>query len=715
MLRPDHIARIDALLAAMTLDEKLGQMTMLTAEIVGTGPRVSADYMSAIRAGRLGNLSNLRGPERTREVQRVAIEETRLGIPLLLAADVIHGHHTAFPIPLGEAAAFDPDLWERTARAAAAEATADGLILAFAPMLDVTREPRWGRIAESPGEDPFVAAAYAEAKVRGFQGVDLAASDSIGATAKHLAGYGAVTAGRDYASIDMSPTTLHEVYLPPFEAAVQANVAAIMAAFVDLAGTPMTANAALLRDLVRARWGFGGVIISDYAAVAELMVHGVAADIADAAALALQAGIDIDLNGEAYTRGLPTALRRGQITMAAIDAAVRRVLELKARLGLFDDPYGRTRRLVAKDEHRELARDAAGRSIVLLTNRSGTLPLRDDIRRIAVIGPLADARRAMVGPAAANVFADETVTIVEGLRQALPGCEVAHAPGVDFDGEDTGGIAVAVDLARNADVVVLCVGESPAMSGEAANRARLDLPGRQGELARAVLAAGRPVVALLSSGRPLTVPWLIEQAEAALATWFLGSEAGNAIADILTGRRNPSGRLPATWPVDVGQIPIFYAQRPSGRPADPTLAYTSKYIDMPVEPQFPFGHGLSYTRFQFSNLRAEPADLQPDGQVVIEVEVLNAGRRAGEETVMLFMRDPVASMARPVLELKGFTKVALGAGARETVRFSLAAGDLAFLDSALAGRLEPGVFEFLAGPSAERGRLLQAAVRLLAG
>jgi beta-glucosidase len=713
MPRQDVIARIDALLETMTLAEKLGQMTMLTAEIVATGPRVSADYMSAIRAGRLGNLSNLRGPERTREVQRVAVEETRLGIPLLLAADVIHGHHTAFPIPLGEAAAFDPDLWQRTARAAAAEASADGLILAFAPMLDVTRDPRWGRIAECPGEDPFVAARFAEAKVRGFQGADLTAPDSIGATAKHLAGYGAVTAGRDYASIDMSPGTLHEIYLPPFRAAVQVDVAVIMAAFVDLAGMPMTANAGLLRGVVREQWGFDGVIISDYAAVAELVVHGVASDVADAAALALRAGIDIDLNGEAYTRGLPTALERGQITMAAIDAAVRRVLQLKARMGLFDDPYGRTRRSMAPDEHRQLAREAAGRSVVLLKNRNGALPLRPEVRRIAVIGPLADARRAMVGPAAANVFADEAISIADGLRRALPACDVVDAPGVDVDSGDIGGIAGAVQLARGAEVVVLCVGESPAMSGEAASRARLDLPGRQGELARAVLAAGRPVVALLCSGRPLTVPWLIEQADAVLATWFLGSDAGHGIADILTGQSNPSGRLPVTWPVDVGQIPIFYGQRPSGRPADPALSYTSKYIDMPVEPQFPFGHGLSYTAFEFSNLRAQPAEVRPDGHIVIDVDVVNTGGRAGEETVMLFMRDPVASMARPVLELKGFAKVALEARARQTVRFALAAGDLAFLDADLVRRLEPGTFEFFVGPSAERSALLRTVVRLV--
>jgi beta-glucosidase len=712
MLRQDLTARIEALLDAMTLDEKLGQLTMLTAEIVATGPRVSSDYMTQIRSGRLGNLSNLRGAERTREVQRVAVEETRLGIPLLFAADVIHGHHTIFPIPLGEAAAFDPGLWERTARVAAEEATADGLILAFAPMLDVTRDPRWGRIAESPGEDPYLASRFAEAKVRGFQGADLTAADSLAATAKHLAGYGAVAAGREYASIDMSERTLHEVYLPPFHAAVRFGTAAIMAAFVDLAGVPMSVNSALLRDLVRDRWGFTGVIVSDYAAVAELVTHGVAEDIAAAAGLALRAGIDIDLNGEAYTRGLPTALERGSVTMAEIDAAVRRVLELKARLGLFDDSYGRGRRPATAPKYRAIARDAARRSIVLLTNRSNLLPIGADVGRIALIGPLADARRAMVGPAAANGLADEATSFLEGLRHALPNCAVASASGVEIDGVDLSGLTAALDLARDADLVVLCLGESPAMSGEAASRGRLGLPGRQDELAWSVLETGKPVVALLSSGRPLTVPWLFERAHAVLATWFLGSEAGHAVADVLTGRWNPSGRLPISWPIDVGQIPICYAQRPTGRPADPALSYTSKYIDLPVEPQFPFGHGLSYTRFEFADLRVHPVDLRPGETLAIGIDVANVGEVEGEETVLLFVRDLVATVARPLLELKGLAKITLAPAERGTIRFALKTEELAFLGADLTPRLEPGIFEVLVGSSAARNSLLGTQVRL---
>jgi beta-glucosidase len=475
----------------------------------------------------------------------------------------------------------------------------------------------------------------------------------------------------------------------------------------------MSANSALLRDLVRDRWGFTGVIVSDYAAVAELVTHGVAEDVAAAAGLALRAGIDIDLNGEAYTRGLPTALERGSATMAEIDAAVRRVLELKARLGLFDDPYRRGRRSAPADKDRPAAREAARRSIVMLTNRSSLLPLKDDISRVAVIGPLADARRAMVGPAAANGLADRAVSFLDGLRQALPTCAVALARGVEIEGGNLSGLPAALDLARSADVVVLCLGESPAMSGEAASRGCLGLPGRQDELARTVLELGKPVVALLSSGRPLTVPWLFERADAVLATWFLGSEAGHAVADVLIGRWSPSGKLPISWPVGVGQIPICYAQRPTGRPADPALSYTSKYIDLPVEPLFPFGHGLSYTRFAYADLRVRPSEPRPGENLTIDVTVANIGPAEGEETVLLFVRDPVATVTRPLLELKDMAKITLAPGQRGPVQFTLATGDLAFLGSDLSPKLEPGVFEILVGPSALRSTLLRVDVRLL--
>jgi beta-glucosidase len=709
---------IDSFLERMTLEEKIGQMTLVSTGLAVTGPSGPVAYKDAIRAGRVGSVSNLWDPERTREVQRLAVEETRLGIPLLFCLDVIHGHRTVFPIPLGEAAAFDPDLWQRTARVAAVEAAADGIALAYAPMLDVARDPRWGRIAESPGEDPWLAARFAEAKVHGFQGTDLASGDSLAATAKHLAAYGAALAGRDYAEVDISERTFHEVYLPPFRAAVAAGVAAIMPAFTDLAGVPMTAHAAVLRDLVRERWGFEGVVVSDHGAIAELIAHGVAGDIADAAVLALRAGVDIDLMGNAYARGLPLALERGDVTIEQIDVAVRRVLELKAQLGLFEDPYRRgggasssSERLAA---HRALARDAACRSIVLLTNRGGLLPLADVPRRLAVMGPLAEARAEMRGPWTIVGRAEDMVTPLDGLRAAFRASKILHEPGVGIEADGPCDIAAALDAARAADVVVLCLGESAAMSGEAASRARPDLPGRQEELANAVLDLGKPVAVLLSSGRPLMASWLFERAQAVLATWFLGSEAGHAIGDVLSGRYNPSGRLPVSWPVEVGQVPIFYARRPTGRPADPTVHYSSKYLDLPVEPLFPFGHGLSYTEFELNGLRASAAELRPGETVTVECEVVNRGEVAGEETLLLLVRDPVASVSRPVLELKGLAKIALAPGETGTARFTLAAEDLAFPGPELAPRLEPGTVEIVVGRTAERGTALTTSLRLLA-
>ena len=718
MIAAKSAALIEALLAGLTLEEKIGQLTLVSAGQAVTGPQGPLDYLNAIRAGRVGSVLNLWGPEPTRAAQKIALEESRLGIPLLLCLDIVHGHRTVFPIPLAEAAAFDPDLWQRTARAAAREGAADGLSLAFAPMLDVARDPRWGRIAESPGEDPWLASRFGEAKVRGFQGRDLAAADSLAASAKHLAGYGAVTAGREYASVDVSERSLHEVYLPPFQAAVEAGVATIMPAFTDLAGVPMTANAAILRALVRERWGFGGVMISDYGAIAELVVHGVAADLGEAAALALRAGIDLDLMSDAYTRGLPEALERGLVGMAGIDAAVRRVLELKARLGLFDDPYRRGAGQGSTPEqlsaHRALAREAARRAIVLLTNRDGLLPLTDAPRRLAVIGPLADTQEEMLGPWTMAGRAGDMVPLLAGLRAAFPASDIGCAKGVEIEADQPADLAGALELARAADVIVLCLGEARQMSGEAASRARPDLPGRQRELAEAVLDLGKPVIVLLSSGRPLMVPWLFERADAVLATWFLGSEAGHAVGDVLSGRCNPTGRLPVSWPVDVGQMPTFFGQRPTGRPADPAVHYSAKYLDLPVEPLFPFGHGLSYTPFALGGVHAEPAELRPDGELSVEAEVVNEASVAGEETLFLFVRDPVASIARPLLELKGFARIALGPGERGSVRFSLAACELAFVGADLEPRLEPGLIELFVGRSARRDELLRTTVRLVA-
>lgn len=713
------MSRVDALIGEMTLAEKLGQLTMTASSYAVTGPVIAGDSTEAIKAGTIGNLLNMVGAEHVREVQRLAVEESRLGIPLLIGFDVVHGHRTLFPVPLGEASLFDPETWALTARESAKEAAADGLAMTFAPMLDVARDPRWGRIAEGPGEDPWLGSRIAEAKVRGFQGPNLAAADALAAVAKHYCAYGAVTAGRDYASVDISERTLREVYMPPFEAAVASGVAAVMPAFTDLAGIPMTANHGLLRGWLRDRWGFKGVIVTDYNAVAELMHHGIAADLADAAAYALKAGVDIDMMSDAYRRGLPVALERGTVTMVEIDESVRRVLTLKERLGLFDDPYRRgaaPEAAGAVARRRHLARTVGARAVVLLKNANDTLPLTDSLRRLAVVGPLADASAEMRGPWWGAADPDGHVSVVAGLRAILPSSHVVHAPGVAIESDDVSGVAAAVELCAGADAILLCLGEAAVMSGEAASRAHLGLPGSQRRFAEAVLerahAMSKPVIVVLFSGRPLVVPWLVERADAVLAAWFLGSEAGNSIADVITGRVSPSGRTPVSWPRAAGQIPIFFGERSGGRPADPADRYTSKYLDVPNEPLFPFGHGLTYGRFALSNLRVTPLDVEDIDTMQIKVDLRNTGARTAQETVFLFTHDKIASVARPLLELKGFTKITLRPGEEGTVKMSLRAEDLRFLGRDLEPVFEPGEVEILVGPCADRSQLLGATIRL---
>jgi len=687
----------------MTLAEKIGQLNMVTADQAITGPMVAGDISGALRAGRIGSMLNLWGVEATRAAQRTAVEETRLGIPLFFGLDVIHGFRTIFPIPLAEAGAFDPVLWEATAHAAAAESAAAGLDLTFTPMLDIARDPRWGRIAEGPGEDPVVGAAFATAKVRGLQGSELA---GIAATAKHFVAYGASAAGRDYAPVEVSERALAEVYLPPFLAAVEAGVAAIMPAFTDHDGVPLTAHPGLLTGTLRERWGFSGVIISDYNAIGELMHHGVAGDFAQAAALALKAGVDIDMMAFAYEKGLPEALRRGLVTESEIDAAVARVLDLKDRLGLFDDPY-RRRAADAVPEtpsiltrRRALARETAGRSLVLLQNRGTVLPLPARPGRIALLGPLADAGIEMLGPWSAAGERDEAVSVLAGLRAALSEAVIEHVEGVTLEGGDTAGIAAAVAAADAADHVILCLGEAAGMSGEAASRARIDLPGQQAQLAEAVLSRGKAVVVLLFSGRPIAMPEVFDKAAAVVACWFPGSEAGHAVADLLIGRIDPSARLAVTWPRHVGQVPIAYSVRSGGRPEKPAEKYTSKYLDLPNSPQLAFGHGLSYVPFSI----AEPVVAVGDAILVTTV-VTNDGDRPGATPVFLFIHDPVASVARPVLELKRFERVELEAGGRRELTFRLERADFAFADAKLEPVVEPGEIEVYVGFSAERAGL----------
>jgi beta-glucosidase len=710
---------VDRLIREMSLAEKLGQLTMTTAGSTVTGPTIAGDSTEAIRAGTIGNLLNLTGAAAVREMQRLAVEESRLGVPLLIGFDVIHGYRTLFPIPLGEAAAFDPDLWALTAREAAKEAAADGLAMTFAPMLDVARDPRWGRSAEGPGEDPYVATRLAEAKVRGFQGGDLSDGTMLAACAKHYCAYGAVTAGRDYASVDISERTLREVYLPPFTAAVASGVACVMPAFTDLAGIPMTANAALLKGWLRRRLGFNGVIVSDYNAVAELIRHGIAADLAQAAALALKAGVDIDMMANAYRHGLPMALDRGWVDAADIDESVRRVLTLKWKLGLFDDPYRRgsvPESAEAIDTRRRFARAVAARSIVMLKNERDALPFPSAIR-VAVVGPLADAGGDMRGPWWGAATPEGHSTVAAGLRAAMSEARVSLEPGVDIDGADVaGGMARALDLCAQADAIVLCLGEAATMSGEAASRAHPHLPGRQRQFADAVFDRARllrkPVIVVLFSGRPMIIPWLIERADAVLAAWFLGSEAGNALADVMLGRMSPGGRTPVSWARSVGQLPIFFGARPTGRPANPEDPYTSKYLDVPNDPLFPFGFGLTYGRFRLSNLKVSRESVSESDTVAVRVDVINEGSRAAEETVFLFTHDKLASVARPLLELKGFAKIRLEPGESGAVTLPLAARDLRFLGLDLEPVFEPGEVEILVGPCADRSRLLSATLHL---
>jgi beta-glucosidase len=715
------VSRVESLISRMTLTEKLGQLTMTACGQAVTGPTIAGDSTEAIKSGAIGNLLNLVGTENVREMQHLAVKESRLGIPLLIGYDVIHGHRILFPIPLGEASSFDPELWALSARESAREAAADGLAMTFAPMLDVARDPRWGRIAEGPGEDPFVGARMAEAKIRGFQGADLSQADALAACAKHYCAYGSVTAGRDYAPVDISERTLHEVHMVPFAAAVSAGATAIMPAFTDLNGVPMTANKDLLRDWLRGRLGFDGVLISDYNAIAELIRHGIAADLPEAAALALKAGVDIDMMADAYRHGLPVALKRGAVSVAEIDQSVRRVLMLKERLGLFEDPYrrGKTPELpAARTQRRHLSRKIATRSIVMLKNAGNALPLAGSVKRLAVIGPLANTSAEMRGVWWGAAAPEGHVTVLEGLRSAFPQSEIFHSEGVEIESADFSGIAGGVDRCAGAEAIILCLGEAAVMSGEAASRAHLGLPGMQRRLAEAVFERARqsatPVIVILFSGRPLIVPWLVERADAVLAAWFLGSEAGNAIADVLTGQESPSGRTAVTWPRTLGQVPIFFSERPSGRPFDAKDKFTSKYLDVANEPQFPFGFGLTYGRFEVSNLRLSSSAIGINDSLTIQLDVINRGAREAEETIFLFTHDKVASVSRPKLELKGFGKISLQPGKSGTLTLSLRASELCFLDLQLKPVFEAGEVEILVGPYADRNQLLVASVQLVA-
>lgn len=697
-------AKVEALLAQMTLEEKLGQLQLLD------NPAAAADRAAAldlVRRGLVGGILNAHGARQVNELQRLAMQESRLKIPLLFGYDVVHGYRTIFPVPLGEASSWDPSLAEETARIAATEARAAGVNWTFAPMVDIARDARWGRIVEGAGEDPFLGAEMARARVRGFQGRALAAPDAVAACVKHFAAYGAAEAGRDYNTTDLSEWTLREVYLPPFKAAIDAGVETVMSAFNDLNGVPASANPFLLTDILRGEWKFAGFVVSDYTAVPELIAHGLAADEADAAAQALNAGLDMEMVSRLFNLHGVRLVRQGKVPLARIDEAVRRILRLKFRLGLFDRPYvdeTHEARLMLAPAHLDAARRAAARSLVLLKNQGDLLPLRKDLRAIAVIGPLADSQRDVLGPWHAAGRAEEAVTLLQGIRAKVGAkTELLYAKGCEIEGGTTDGIAEAVRIAKAADVAIVAVGESAEMSGEAASRTSLALPGHQLALVKAIQATGKPTVVVLMNGRPLAIEWVAENVPAILETWFAGIQAGYAIADVLFGDVNPGGKLPVTFPRTVGQAPLYYNHKNTGRPPQPNNKYTSKYIDAPWTPLFPFGHGLSYTQFRFSNLHLSRTRLSVNERLVVTVDVENTGQRAGDEVVQLYIRDVAASATRPVRELKGFARITLAAGERRTVRFELGPEHLGAHDRHMRFVVEPGEFRLYVGNSSAGG------------
>ncbi|MDR1075301.1 MAG: beta-glucosidase BglX [Xanthomonadaceae bacterium] len=714
--------RIAQWLALMTVEEKVGQLGVFADMARPFAPdinpeansRNAAEVMEQVRAGRVGALFNGAGAAQGRETQRVAVEESRLGIPLLFAADVIHGMRTVFPIPLGEAASFEPELAYRTARATAIEATAAGIHWTFAPMVDIARDQRWGRVAEGAGEDVVLGCAFAVARVRGFQGDDLSAPDSLLSTPKHFAAYGAVAGGMEYNYVDISRQTLRDVHLPPFKYALDAGALTVMTAFNDINGVPASASRALLTTLLRGEWQFPGVVVSDYTADMELVAHGYAADERDAARLAFRAGMDMSMQSGFYAAHLPSLVESGEVAMEALDAAVRRVLELKAMVGLLDDPY---RSLDPRREadrgylpaHTALARDAARRSIVLLKNKADVLPLRKSGQRIALIGPFAQDYDNLEG--CWTLFGDKSryVNLESGLRDALlDPASLMVVPGSGVERAIEGGIEAAVAAAAASDVVLLAIGEPQRYTGEAQSRTQIIVPVAQQTLAEAVAATGKPVVVLLRTGRALALTGAVRNAQAILVTWFLGTETGNGVADVLFGDYNPSARLPISFPQDSGQQPYFYNHPRTGRPELPGMSeFKARWREISNQALYPFGHGLSYTEFAYGTPRLSHSRLGWDETLVVTTLITNIGKVAGEETVQLYLHDRVASRIRPVRELKQFQKISLAPGESQEVAFMLDRHSLAFTNPEGGFTAEPGEFDIWVAPSSAAGQPVQ--------
>jgi beta-glucosidase len=705
--------KVDDLLAKMTLAEKIGQMV----QIADTKGTISDNLKRLLREGRIGSMLNVTVPEINLEIQRIAVEESRLGIPLIMARDVIHGYRTIFPIPLAQAATWEPQLAKACARAAAKEAASAGFHWTFAPMMDITRDPRWGRIAESFGEDPFLAALFAAAMVRGFQGDDLSAPDAIAACAKHFAGYGAAEGGRDYDTVNIPENLLRDVYLPPFKAAIDAGVVTVMTAFNEINGVPATGNARILRDILRDEWGFNGFVVSDWRATAEMMNHGFCEDMKDAARKSLVAGVDMEMQSSAYADHLEDLVAEGVISPTLVDDAVQRILGIKFRLGLFERQSLFSLKLPdAPDRGNiELAKTTALKSIVLLKNENRVLPLSRKIQSIAVIGPLADDSYEVLGTWNRDGRIEDTVTPLAALRSFLgDSTTINYIAGLDYSrSTDTGQFSLALELARQSDVVLLFAGEEAILSGEGHSRAHLNLPGAQDALIAEVAKSGKPIVLIVLAGRPLTIGEISQKVDSVLYAWHPGTLCGPALVELLFGIESPSGKLPVTFPKTEGQIPVYYSHKSTGRPPEktaltmmddiPLRAYQSslgdaaRYLDIGYLPLYPFGYGLSYTEFAYANLKITSDKIRLGDALHVSVEVTNAGDVEAEEVVQLYVRDLTASLTRPVKELKGFERIRLKPKETGSVVFTLSSAALGFHDNEMQYVVEPGKFNLWVG------------------
>ena len=684
----------------MTLEEKVGQTCQYSGFQKG--------HEVLVKQGQVGSFLNVMGTENANKVQKIAVEQSRLGIPLIFGLDVVHGYKTIFPIPLAIASMWDPELAKKAASVAATEASSEGIRWTFAPMVDVARDPRWGRIAEGNGEDPYLGSAMARAYVEGFQGENLSSPSSVVACPKHYVAYGGAEGGRDYNTVEVSEGTLRDVYLPPFKSAVNAGAGTLMSAFNDLNGVPASGNRFTLTTVLREEWGFEGFVVSDWNSIAELINHGIVVNPAEAAKEAVEAGVDMDMAGNVYQTYLAQLVKEGKVSEECLNTAVRRILGIKFKLGLFDRPYVDPEwagKIIKRKENIEVALDAARKSMVLLKNEGNILPLKKDIKSLAVVGPLADNQADLLGCWAYTGDPKDTVTVLEGVKgKVSPKTKILFTKGCEIEGTSKQGFEDTVDKAKAAEVVIVVVGEGRDMSGEASSRSTLDLPGVQEELVKKIYETGVPVIMVLMNGRPLSISWSAEHVPAILEAWHPGIQGGKAVADILFGDYNPSGRLPATFPRSVGQVPIYYNFKNTGRPSS-AERWSTKYIDLPYTPLFPFGHGLSYTRFEYSNLRITPETIRPDGKVKVSVDVQNVGDREGDEVVQLYVRDVVGSVTRPVKELKGFKRITLELDEKRTLEFTLGPEELSFTNREMKRVVEPGTFNVMVGKSSENIQL----------